>query len=124
MEPNEEKSELIYKLQKYLKQFEETISLFEENSSMIQDKKENARNLLRNLKSDLKASSRFGTVSGNNAELNCYEREYFMPEVTRACANLYARVNTDPIEGKWIDSLMNAQSDIRIRYIKLEKHNE
>jgi hypothetical protein len=124
MEPNEEKAEVILALQKYLNQFDEIISLFEENNSMSPDKKENARNLLRTLKSDLKTSSRYGTVSGNNTELNCYERKYFMPAVTRACANLNARVNSDPIKGKWLDFLMNAQSDISIWSIRLEEHNE
>jgi hypothetical protein len=121
MEPNKVKEEVIAALQKYKDQFDNISTVIDEKKSMTLDEKEKARYLLKTLKADLKASAKYGTVSGKNTEMNNYERNYFEPAVSRAKVNLNARVNTDPINGNWLYYLGNAESDINIWLHRLKE---
>jgi multidrug resistance efflux pump len=124
MEQNEEKVEVINALRKFKDQFDNISTLIAEKKTMTQDEKEHARYLLKTLKADLEASAKYGTVSGKKTEMNDYERKYFEPAVFKAKNKLNARINTDPIKGKWLDNLWYVESEISIWLHKLEEHNE
>jgi len=106
-------------LQKYNQQFSAIIVLTGDKPSLSKAEKEQAREMLRQLKDDLKRDCRELEIRDRKGELNHIERTCLEPALRKAEANIATRVNSTP--GRlWSTDLYGARIDITWMLHQLE----
>ncbi|MGV8921336.1 MAG: hypothetical protein ACOH2R_26760 [Pseudomonas sp.] len=86
------------------------------------DEVEQLRFELAEMKGRLERGSRYGTVDGAKRPQSALESAFFQPAVSKAKAFLGIRANSHPINARWMEQLMSAQSTIGMPLENLKDH--
>ncbi len=92
-------------LRNFLQRIDEIIELLEGRTRISDDEKHHVQALYTSLKSDLKATSKTGTVDGKNRPLTQDESAFFARPVQQSAAFLRAPINSHPIKSNWVGAL-------------------
>ncbi|GAB2662943.1 hypothetical protein [Arenimonas aestuarii] len=120
----EELAAIASELEELEKRCERVLGLLGDKRHLTRREREDVEILYRELKSDLKAAAKHGTLSRTNRDKTRAEECFFDPALRRAAVALSPAVNSNPISSRWFSAVYEAQTELAYWRYNLEKAQE
>lgn len=98
-------------MERFVHRCDAIIELIGEKRSLPPHERADVEQLYRDLKEDLKAAAKNGTVDGARREKTRVEDCFYNPAVQRAAIDLRPATNSHPIKSRWLSAVFEARAE-------------